>query len=381
MDEMELPDQPERSFIRTHTMDRSLDHSAGEDGIYANPTGLPPPPRGTPEIETPDSSPERGGVRLSPAKPSLNAEILSTTILPQLSTERSQQHDDDDASEDKHPRSPSIAGSQSIDSRGLSHSNRSPSGLRYRSWTGSGRRPAKKLPHHFFEDASRSVSAPGRSQQRTTLDGTALDGPVLLPSLTRQENYPPPALTGQENYPSSAVQDPVRTDEYLPQEPPAYQPRQLNVRHRPSRLENLYRSLPFPTLRHRFVHWLRLVFLDLLFMLIFLAITGAILLWTQLWHWKDRLFPMTFDHYSGTWYGPVELSYPRHAFYLSITFVGFLIPLIPMAVIAFTQIWIRSMLDFNAAFFALKKAVVLMYVPLAAALSSEETWVKELMMN
>ena len=84
------------------------------------------------------------------------------------------------------------------------------------------------------------------------------------------------------------------------------------------------------------------------------------------------MFPMTFDQYTGTWYGPVELSYPRHDFYIGITFIGVLIPLIPLLVIALMQFWIRSMLDLNAAFFALKKAMVLMYVAFAPVLSSKE---------
>jgi hypothetical protein len=93
-----------------------------------------------------------------------------------------------------------------------------------------------------------------------------------------------------------------------------------------------------------------------------LAVTGIILKWAPLWHRNERLFPMTLDPHTGTWYGPRELSYPQHQFFLGVMTTGIMIPLIPLAVIILMQYWIRSWVDFNAAFFALKKAMVLMYV-------------------
>lgn len=104
-------------------------------------------------------------------------------------------------------------------------------------------------------------------------------------------------------------------------------------------------------------------------LLLFLAVTGIILKWAPLWRRNERLFPMTFDPYTDTWYGPRELSYPRHPFILGITTTGIMIPLIPLAVIILMQYWIRSWLDFNTAFFALKKAMVLMYVSFVEASS------------
>lgn len=71
---------------------------------------------------------------------------------------------------------------------------------------------------------------------------------------------------------------------------------------------------------------------------------------------------MTFDPHTETWYGPVEFSYPKHDFILGVMTTGIIVPSIPLVVIVLMQYWVRSWLDFTAASFALKKALVMMYV-------------------
>lgn len=92
------------------------------------------------------------------------------------------------------------------------------------------------------------------------------------------------------------------------------------------------------------------------------------MLWAPIWRRNERLFPMTYDPGTGTWYGPIEYSYPRHDLILGITFTAVLIPLVPFAAIVLLQFWVRSLLDFHAAAFALKKAIVMMYVELREAI-------------
>ena len=337
---MEPPNQLDESPALNKPPKSDSEQNSGEG---SNP--LPPTPliyrRSSSPVETPESSPERGhgGVRLSPVK------LSPSTTLPQPSTESSLQH----GTEDENVRTLPAAGSQSANSPGQASSDW---GLRRRSLTSCARLPPRKLPHHFFPDAPRSVSSPepsARSVERTTLDGTIVDTPAFAPSPTRQENTSP-----------SNAQGSAEREEHLPQEPPAYQPRLLNLQRR--RPRRFHRLMPSRSIRCKVYNRFRLVSLDLLFLFVFLALTGIILLWGKLWRWEERLFPMTFDPYSNTWYGPIEFSYPQHDFILGITTTGIMIPLIPLAVILLTQIWIRSWLDFHAALFALKKAMVMMYV-------------------
>lgn len=300
-------------------------------------------------IETPESTSEAGrnSTSLPSAEKSLDAEVLTTTVLPQLSTERSLQH----GGENQNLPPLAAAASNTGDSHGPPSSDR---GLKHRSLTRSARLPPVKLPQRFHPDTSRSASNAGHSTERATLDGTALDAPPRNHSAARQEHGRYPTAQGA-----------TEQNDGLPQNLPAYQPRPLNLqRHRHGRLYRLLSSRSTERILNQFHRWIRLVFLDVLFLFIFLALTGIILLWGQLWRMNERLFPMTFDQVSGSWYGPVEFSYPQHGFILGITTTGIMIPLIPLAVIILTQFWIRNWLDFQAAVFALKKAMVMMYVAL-----------------
>ena len=310
----------------------------------------PPPSLHLPESilqnETPEPSPDRGGggVPLPPTIAPLNFEISSNDGSPHVSPERGLQYEAESesihSSEDAEPHPPNTPEWPSL-----------MPGLRHRSLTKCGRLPPRKLPHSFFPGSPvRSASSPPHSPDDTTLDSTPFDGAPRAPSPTGEENDPP-----------STTQAIAEPNEYSQQEPPPYQPRPLNIQ-RKRRRDEIRRLVPSPDTQRSVYEWLRIVSLDLLFMFIFLGITGIILLWAPLWHGKERLFPMTYDPYSNTWYGPLELSYPHHELILGIATTGVMIPLIPLAVITLSQFWIRSWVDYHAAVFALKKAMVMMFV-------------------
>lgn len=366
MSAMELSRQG-NSRPMSRTPDSSPERSLADENACPRPRSLPYRLKRNPEMETPDSSPEKeqGGVRLSPAKASSNAEIIPTTVLPLLSMERSLRHDAEDASIGSHE----AAGKVPVNSPRSSSSDR---GLRRRPRTGSARLPPRRLPPGFFPDASRSVSSPPQSAERTPLDGTVYDVPQVVPSPTRQHNSLSATqgsterggyiAQGSRNAPSTIQGPAERSGRFSQEPPPPYQRRRLYLHRRPP--EQPHRLMPSRETQRRIQQWFRLVSLDISFLFIFLALTGVILLWGGLWRWKERLFPMTFDPHSNTWYGPVEYSYPQHNFIFGITITGIMIPLIPLAVILLTQYWIRSWLDLHAALFALKKAMVMMYVTL-----------------
>ena len=284
-------------------------------------------------------------IDLAPPQTSLDSEILPTTILPQLSTERSLQR------EPESPKGPSVP-MTSPPSTDNQEQIKSGLGLRHRSSTSGGHPPRIPLSvrssHRAFSMTSRSVSNPGHSAERATLDGTTAEVPFSTSS---------PAGHGPNQLSTS------QTGSYLPRDPPAYQPRPLTIQQRqrpPGRLRRLTSPRNIERRLYQVFEWIRLIFLDVFFLFFFLAITGIILQWAQLWRMNDRVFPMTYEQLSGTWYGPLEISYPRHDFILGITTTTIMIPLIPLAVLILMQFWIRSWLDFHAAFFALKKAMVMM---------------------
>ena len=335
---------------------------------------------------TPESSPERdngGGVRLPPpAKTTLDANEMSSLGASYPSTDRGPGCDAFDESGCEYSKTgmykaavrivngcspseiiahPTDAQHDSTcshsekethdgDRNGSASPDRDP--RRQSLIIGTRLRPLR-LPERFVPDISTS---PERSRERPSLDGAVSPTP------------PNSMVTGEDdahehNIPSTFQRE-TEHEEYPRQVPPAYQARPLNVRRR--QRDRLLGLLPSRCTRRKLYQWFRLVFLDIVVLFIFLVITGIILLWGKLWHWEDRLFPMTFDPYSNTWYGPVEFSYPQHDFILGITTTGIMIPLIPLAVILLTQYWIRSWLDFHAAFWALKKAMIMMYVISAA---------------
>ena len=359
---MESPHRSGERFPTKATPETSPERSVGDSNSSVSTRSLPYRLKRPQVLYTPESSPDRGqgGVRLSPNQTSMNentprcAQKATEIVVPGETDEGnvhslSAEHVNDEGSGHFSPpqglrhRSFNSRIHRSPNSGDTPASSSSIWGLKGRSLTNSGRLHIPPLSQSFVAE----ISGHSPRAERTTLDGAVADDPTPITSETHQENRPPlPPRT-------------ACTAQSFPQEPPSYEPRPLNAQ------RSVWGKVLLFTSSHRIRGALsrgfRLVWLDLLFLLIFSAITGIILLWGDIWRWEQRRFPMTFDTYTNTWYGPVELSYPQHEFILGITMTAILIPLIPLAVIMLTQIWIRSLLDFNAAFFALKKAMVLMY--------------------
>ena len=321
------------------------------------------------EVMTPDSSPDRGGVRLSP-------QISSST---KSSTEsKSKKHQKKQFRKSTQPMTDSPTMSEIT-----SHIGSSNGGLEVlhtklqaihsflaavpsldgphsspdpvtdidpnRSIAMDSISRLADLPRHIFLDASRSAPRKIHTPEPPTTDHSALDG-VRNPQ--------------EDNRPSLSRNNGV-FDEDIRLQPPAYTARLAPQRGHQLLSSRVHRFLT-PLMSEKtgqvIIRGLRKVFLDILFLVFTLSLTGALLKWAPLWHRKDRLFPMTFDPVSGTWLGPVEYSYPRHNFYLGIFTTGVMIPSIPIAVMIVMQYWIRSFLDLSAVSLAFLKALTLMYV-------------------
>ncbi len=112
------------------------------------------------------------------------------------------------------------------------------------------------------------------------------------------------------------------------------------------------------------LHWLHVVWKDLFWLL---AVSGIALSLNGLKIFRpyDRIFPMWFNAHSGLWEGPIEFSYPHMPMVLSTINCALVIMIIPLAILFFMQLFVRSFWDWNAATLGLLKAMALMYVYLS----------------
>lgn len=194
------------------------------------------------------------------------------------------------------------------------------------------------------EPAIQSTDGPtdGRHPPRIPYAPSVPYGPAPQDATPVNDGYPSPPLTSPPAYrPTPLPQPPITS--------PHPQPRI---------------SFSFMRVHCRcngFLRWLRLVYLDIAFMLLALAVTHVIMKFAHVvFRWDQRYFPMTWDPISERWYGPAELSYPLSPFILSILFTGVLIPAVGVAVIVGMQAWVGSFWDMNAGLFALFKGLVMM---------------------
>ena len=120
---------------------------------------------------------------------------------------------------------------------------------------------------------------------------------------------------------------------------------------------------------------LRMVWLDVVFLLLVLGATWAVLRWLPIPWAGNRLFAVYYDAFAAQWHGPQELSYPlaRHPPRPELTIKPpildgprFIVPIIPFAaglpigvglILILMQIWVRSGWDKLAALFGLYKAL------------------------
>lgn len=328
----------------THTPQSSPERSANRGGV------LLAQRRQSVNAHDLDSSPEKipGGVRLSQSPSPSPSESVSSNPAYSRAPEPGSNYDPV-----KHTsRRPSVSSLQSFNNTysGLI------AGLEHSPPISYAHSPAH-LPHHFFPDASRSISSQRCSPEENTPDTATIDEhpPQQAPDASSDSQHPE-----QEN----EYLPPEQEHAYITPEPPAYEVRDLHPdkpRHPLKRLHNRMQG-PVRKALKAILPYIRAVWLDVIFLLALTVLTGGLWMWAPLWHQNERLFPMTYDARTGTWLGPVEYSYPKHEFYLGITTTAILIPLIPLAVIVLMQFWVRSWLDFHAAFLGLQKALVMMYV-------------------
>lgn len=126
-----------------------------------------------------------------------------------------------------------------------------------------------------------------------------------------------------------------------------------------------------------FKFWLYRTLPDLVFALLVLAATGVMYI-GPIYRWQDRRFPMRWDPSSKRWFGPVELSYKKEGFIVSILIAA---PLVGIGVIlGMCLVFIRTpdkqprehgrdraasrdLWDLTAALLGLLKGFAMVYVP------------------
>ena len=108
--------------------------------------------------------------------------------------------------------------------------------------------------------------------------------------------------------------------------------------------------------------WLWLVLPDLCLLVSSFVAAVCLERFLDNFRFMARTFPMTWDSRTGTWVGPVDISWPKQDFIVPILTAEILIPLIPTLILAAMQIWVRSFWDFNAAIFGLFKGIAIVYV-------------------
>lgn len=115
------------------------------------------------------------------------------------------------------------------------------------------------------------------------------------------------------------------------------------------------------TKRQRMAWYIRLVWLDLLFVTLTCVLAYVISLGKPFRMYK-RVFPMWLNKSTGLWEGELQYSYPHIPYVLGILTSGLLIGTIPIVTVFFMQIWVRNLLDLNAAIWGLLKSLTLMFV-------------------
>ena len=113
--------------------------------------------------------------------------------------------------------------------------------------------------------------------------------------------------------------------------------------------------------RQRMARYVRLVWFDLLFVTL-TCILAYIISFGKPFRMYSRVFPMWLNNSTGLWEGELRYSYPHIPYVLGILTSGLLIGTVPIATVILMQIWVRNLLDLNAAIWGLLKALTLMFV-------------------
>lgn len=122
-------------------------------------------------------------------------------------------------------------------------------------------------------------------------------------------------------------------------------------------------TLQMPDLESRikqFVDFLKLTWIDLLFVSLTYIISGALWFWGPIYRADRRKIPLWYDPYKQTWYGPLSLSCQKQPDVISSTHTGLVVTFGPLAVVVIVQLFTRSFWDAHHANFGLLKALAVM---------------------
>ncbi|KAL8795656.1 MAG: hypothetical protein Q9195_001894 [Heterodermia aff. obscurata] len=116
--------------------------------------------------------------------------------------------------------------------------------------------------------------------------------------------------------------------------------------------------------RRRFGDFMRLVWVDWLFIIGVLLLSAALGLWMPMYRKDYRIIPLWYDPVKKSWYGPVSISCRKNGWpsVISSTVTGFVLVFVPLAVILFLQLWTKSFWDAYMAKIGVIKALSLMTI-------------------
>ena len=123
-------------------------------------------------------------------------------------------------------------------------------------------------------------------------------------------------------------------------------------------------QLPSAETRRRLGDFLRLVWVDWLFLFLALVFCGILNYWVPMYRLNYRKIPLWYDPVKKTWYGPLSLSCPKNGWpdVITSTATAIVVVFVPLTVILCTSLLTKSFWDAYNAKIGLIKALVLMSV-------------------
>ncbi|KAM0797390.1 hypothetical protein BDR22DRAFT_437730 [Usnea florida] len=220
-------------------------------------------------------------------------------------------------------------------------------------------------PNHPSPERPVPVPVDGPSDQQHR--GTAPRAPTAAPFIRGREEQERGGGGGGGSYNNiAAPAAPPNANGYPDPQPapPPYRPIPSTYHPQQQQQRRRHHFPHYPQHHHllrAFLHWLRLVYLDVLFMLLALSVTYVIMRTSlDVFRAQRRFFAMSWDPVSQRWYGPVGLSEPFQPFVLGVVVTGVVIPAVGVGVVLGMQLWVRSWEDVNAGVFGVLKGLVMM---------------------
>ena len=114
--------------------------------------------------------------------------------------------------------------------------------------------------------------------------------------------------------------------------------------------------------RQRFGDYLRLVWIDWLFIFLIYALCGILYFWAPMYRFRYRNIPLWYDPIKKTWYGPVSLSCQRNGWppVISSLMTAVVVLVVPFGLFICIQLFTKSFWDAHHAKLGLLQALALM---------------------